>query len=183
MIQYILRFHRLPWGPALYVSTVVALVILVAMVLTLHSSLGVRMLRFVTLIPVVLTVAAVLKIGGAMLDERLTARPLASDINRVEAGLLPAAVYHVPREIEYGLAFYRNQPIDNYDRGEVPAGAHLLVAPDGLDPENPPSFLNGRRVSLLGTYEPGHLQYFWVSAPGAKTAGDMDDMKDMHHPD
>ena len=179
MIQYILRFHRLPWGPALYVSSVVALVIVVAMALTLHSQLGLRMLRFVTLVPVVLTVAAVLKIGGTMLDEKLTARPLASDIYRVEAGLLPAAVYHIPREVEYGLAFYRNQVIDNYNRGEVPAGAHILVAPDGFDPENPPAFLQNRRVSLLGTYDPQHLQYFWVSAPLPKSDSDMQDMPDM----
>ncbi len=181
MIQYILRFHRLPWGAGVYVSSIVALVIVVAMAFTLCSQLGLRMLRFVTLVPVVLAVAAVLKIGGTMLDEKLTTRPLASDINRVEAGLLPAAVYHTPREIEYGLAFYRNQVIDNYDRGEVPPGAHVLVAPDWFDPENPPVFLQRRRVSLLGTYDPQHLQYFWVSAPLPKSQSDMHGMPGMEN--
>jgi 4-amino-4-deoxy-L-arabinose transferase-like glycosyltransferase len=184
MIQYVVRFHRLPWGAAAYVSIVVALVIVVAMTLTLYSQLGLRMLRFVTLVPVVLAVAAVLKIGGPVLDERLTARPLAVDINWVEAGLLPAAVYHIPRELEYGLAFYRNQIINNYDRGEIPAGPHLLVAPDGFDPENPPAFLESRRVSLLGTYDPQHVQYFWVSGPGAQPGQNMESMpgmSGMHH--
>jgi hypothetical protein len=184
MIQYIVRFHRLPWGAAAYISIVVAVVIVVAMTLTLHSQLGLRMLRFVTLVPVVLAVVAVLRIGGPLLDETLTARPLAADINRVEAGLLPAAVFHVPREIEYGLAFYRNQLISSYDRGEVPAGAHLLVAPQTLDPENPPPFLEDRRVSLLGTYDPRHLGYFWVSAPGAQPGHNMESMPgmgSMHH--
>lgn len=184
MIQYVVRFHRLPWGAAAYVSIIVAFVIVVAMTLTLYSQLGLRMLRFVTLVPVVLAVAAVLKIGGPVLDEKLTARPLAADINRVEAGLLPAAVYHIPRELEYGLAFYRNQVINNYDRGEIPAGAHLLVAPDGFDPENLPSFLDGRRVSLLGTYDPQHVQYFWVSAPGTQPGHNMESMpgmSGMHH--
>lgn len=184
MIQYIIRFDRLPWGAAAYVSAVVAMVIVIAMALTLHSHLGLRMLRFVTLVPVVLSVAAVLKIGGPLLDETLTARPLAADISRVEAGLLPAAVFHVPREIEYGLAFYRNQVISSYDRGEIPAGAHLLVAPDTLDPENPPAFLQGRRVSQLGTYDPRHLQYFWVSAPSAQPGHNMESMpgmSGMHH--
>ena len=37
------------------------------------------MLRFVTLVPVVLVVGAVLKIGGTKLDETLSARPLARD--------------------------------------------------------------------------------------------------------
>jgi hypothetical protein len=114
------------------------------------------------------------------LDETLTARPLAVDINRVEAGLLPAAVFRVPREIEYGLAFYRNQKIDNYDRGEVPAGAHVLIAPAGFDPENPPPVLEGRRVSLLGSYDPQRLQYFWVSPPLPQEP-DMKDMPGMDH--
>ncbi len=179
MIQYIIRFHRLPWGPGLYVSSVVAFVIMVAMTLTLRSQLGLRMLRFVTLVPVVLAIAAVLKIGGTMLDEKLTARPLAQDVNRVEAGLLPAAVYHIPREVEYGLAFYRNQVIDNYDWGQVPPGAHVLIARDSFDPENPPAILQDRRVSLLGTYAPQHLQYFWVSAPLPKSDSGMQDMPGM----
>ena len=135
------------------------------MVLTLRSALGLRMLRFVTLVPVVLTVAAVLKIGSSKLDETLSSRPLANDIQRVEAGLLPTAVLHVPREVEYGLGFYRNQAISSYDRGEIPASAHLVVAPEGKKSELAER-VNGRRVSLLGTYPPQHLDYYWVAGAG-----------------
>lgn len=171
MIQYILVQHRLPRGTAALVSTSVAVVLAVGMVLTLRSRLGLRMLRFVTLVPVVLAVAAILKIGGPTMDATLSARPLALQIARVETGNLPTAVFHVSRETEYGLAFYRNQAIANYDRGEIPIRDHLLVTTEGFRPEST-KLLEGRRVSFLGNFRPQHLDYYWVSAPG---------MQGMHH--
>jgi hypothetical protein len=72
-------------------------------------------------------------------------------------------VFQVPREVEYGLAFYRNQAISNYGRGEIPTGAHLVVAPEGKQAQLA-AVVHGRRVSLLGTYPPQHLEYYWVAA-------------------
>jgi 4-amino-4-deoxy-L-arabinose transferase-like glycosyltransferase len=177
MIQYILVQHRLLAGPALWISCLAGFVIALAMVVTLRSTLGLRMLRLVTLVPVILVVAAVLRIGGRKLDESLSARPLASEINRVEQGLLQAAVFHVPREVEYGLAFYRNQVIESYDRGEIPPQAHLLVSTQGSETDIH-NVLGNRRVSLLGTYPPQNLEYFWVAA--ANVPGhDMEHMEGM----
>ena len=42
------------------------------------------MLRFVTLIPVVLSVAAVLKLGTIAIDQKLSTRPLAIELASVE---------------------------------------------------------------------------------------------------
>lgn len=169
-LPYILVGHRFVWSPLTPVAILIAVLLAAGMIATLAGNLGVRMLRFVTLVPVVLTVAAIIRIGGPTLDERLTARPLAREIAVVEAGYLPAAVYHVPREIEYGLAFYRNQRIQSYDRGEIPAQPHLLVT---RQRDLPPAIVN-RRVSLLGTFPPQNLEYYWVSAP-------IDHGHDMHH--
>ena len=80
------------------------------------------MLRFVTLIPVVLSVAAVLKLGTASIDQTLSARPLAIEIASVETHQLPLAVYGVSREMEYGLTFYRNQTAVRYEVGKRPRG-------------------------------------------------------------
>jgi 4-amino-4-deoxy-L-arabinose transferase-like glycosyltransferase len=173
LIQFFLPQQPLPGGTPLIFATSVAAVIAIALLLTLRSSLGLRMLRFVTLVPVVLVVGAVLKIGGTKLDETLSARPLASDIATVEAGLLPAAVFRVPREVEYGLAFYRDQVVSNYDRGEIPPGAHLVVAPTGNQSQISQA-VQGRRVSLLGTYPPQQLEYYWVAAAA-------DHNPDHHH--
>lgn len=165
-LPYILVRRGFTWIPLTTVATVIAALLAIGMIATLVSSLGLRMLRFVTLVPVALAVAAILRIGGPTMDQQLTARPLANDIARVEAGLLPAAVYHVPREIEYGLAFYRDQPIKSYDRGEIPAKPHLLVTREGALLRLP-SLARTRRVSLLGVFPPQHLEYYWVSAPTA----------------
>jgi 4-amino-4-deoxy-L-arabinose transferase-like glycosyltransferase len=169
LIQFFLLQQRLPGGTPLIFASTLAGIIAIGLLLTLRSSLGLGMLRFVTLVPVVLVVAAVLKIGGAKLDETLTARPLATDIARVEAGLLPAAVFQVPREVEYGLAFYRNQAISNYGRGEIPSSAHLVVAPEGKQVQVAEA-VHGRRASLLGTYPPQHLDYYWVAAAGTQAS-------------
>jgi len=126
-----------------------------------------RMLRFVTLVPVVLSVAAVLKLGTTAIDLKLSARPLATELASVETKRLPLAVYGVQRELEYGLAFYRNQAVQHYESGNVPAGEHLLVAPTtwmhNVDKETA-----GRHVTLLGHYAPQSVDYYYVAAAGSK---------------
>jgi hypothetical protein len=120
------------------------------------------MLRFVTLVPVVLVVAAVLRLGATALDSTLSARPLAAEISRVDTKALPLAVLQVSRETEYGLQFYRNQSIVRYQLGQAPFGEHLLVAPEGLRAEIERRAL-GRRVSYLGSFAAQGLDYYWVA--------------------
>ena len=162
MIQYIVLQHRLPWGHAAAVSTGFAALLAAGIAVTLRSHSGLRTLRFVTLVPVVLTVAAALRIGGPALNDTLSARPLAAEIAKMENGALPAAVFQASRETEYGLQFYRDQPIERYERGEIPAGEHVLVAPQGTETQVK-SLLEGRRVSYLGTFEAQRLDYYWVA--------------------
>ncbi len=167
LIAYLVTAHRLPAGRPMVVALVLAFVLCIAIAMTLVSRLRLRMLRFVTLIPVVLSVAAVLKVGTTAIDQTLSARPLAIEIAAVETRQLPLAVYGVPREMEYGLAFYRNQTITRYESGTVPATDHLLVAPATWK-VNVAERTSGRRVTFLGTYEPQNVDYYWVAAPGAK---------------
>ena len=148
------------------VALAVAFVLCAGIALTLVRKAGLRMLRFVTLIPVVLTVGAVLKLGSVALDQTLSARPLALEIAGMETHPLPLAVYHVRRELEYGLTFYRNQLTFNYDWGSVPQEEHLLVAPENSQSEIA-KLVPGRRVSYLGHYAAQHVDYFWIAA--AKT--------------
>lgn len=162
MIQYLLLHHRLVWGAAAWISFSLTIVLAIGIVITLRSSLGLRALRFVTLIPVVLALAVLLRIGAPALDSTQSARPLAGEIGRVETRQLPLAVFRTSREVEYGLVFYRNQKIARYERGEVPESEHLVVAPLGLRNEIAGQ-LAGRRVSYLGSYGPQHLEYFWVA--------------------
>jgi hypothetical protein len=144
-------------------ALIVAFALCAAIALTLVSRLRLRMLRFVTLIPVVLSVAAVLRFGAASLDQKLSARPLAVEIASVETHQLPLAVFGVPREMEFGLAFYRNQTIARYEAGTVPADEHLLVAPAAWK-VNVANRTAGRRVTFLGHYAPQNVDYYWVAA-------------------
>ncbi len=155
--------RRLPPGKPLFVAAVVALGLCAAIVLTLLGRPGWRMLRFVTLIPVVLSVAAVLKLGSAAIDRTLSTRPLSVELASMETSHLPLAVCGASREVEYGLAFYRNQKIARYEAGDIPSAEHLLVAPPAWR-SNVASGTAGRRVSFLGHYAPQDLDYYWVAA-------------------
>jgi 4-amino-4-deoxy-L-arabinose transferase-like glycosyltransferase len=163
LIAYLVSQHRLPGGRPMWVAMAITFLLCVGIAITLLGKSGVRVLRFVTLIPVVLIVGAVLKLGAKPMDEALSARPLAQEIAGVSSHPLPVAVFHVRRELEYGLTFYFNHLTFNYDWGRVPQEEHLLVAPEGSQVRIA-TLVAGRRVSFLGHYEPQHVDYFWVAA-------------------
>ena len=150
----------------MFFALAITFVLCIAIAVTLVSKLRFRMLRFVTLIPVVLSVAAVLKLGTTSIDQKLSARPLAVELASVETHKLPVSVYGVKRELEYGLAFYRDQVVTRYESGGVPTQEHLLVAPTTWM-DNVAKQTAGRRVSFLGHYAPQNVDYYWVAA--AKT--------------
>lgn len=157
MVAYIAQQHRMPWNKATAISFAIATALAIGIMLTLRGHLGLRGLR-VTLLPVALAVAAVLRIGGPTLDNELSARPVNAAIGRAS---LPVAVYRAPRELEYGLAFYRNAVIDRYESGQIPSGEHMLVAPAGALPAIR-NLLLSRRVILAGSFSAQNLDYFWV---------------------
>jgi 4-amino-4-deoxy-L-arabinose transferase-like glycosyltransferase len=165
LIAYLTTQHRLPAERPILVAVAIAFALAAAMAVTLVSRLGLRMLRFVTLIPVVLSVAAVLRLGSPSLDQTLSVRPLALEIARMQTHPLPLAVNGVPREIEYGLTFYRNQLTIRYEWGGVPPEEHLLVAPENSLREVSKQ-VAGRHVSFIGHYAPQHVDYFWIAAAG-----------------
>jgi 4-amino-4-deoxy-L-arabinose transferase-like glycosyltransferase len=163
LIAYLITQHRLPGGEPMFIALAVAFVLCAGIALTLVRNNGLRMLRFVTLIPVVLTIAAVLKLGSASIDRTLSARPVAQEIAAMEMHPMLLAVYHVPRELEYGLTFYRNRTTFNYGWGTVPREEHLLVAPENSQVEIA-KLVPGRRVSYLGHYPAQHLDYYYLAA-------------------
>jgi hypothetical protein len=118
-------------------------------------------------------VAWLLRAGGPALDNALSARPVAREIADISGPARPVALYspghHVKgessnREIEYGLAFYRNQPIPRYDREQVPAADHLVVGRTG-DEHDIADAVAGRRVSRIGAFPAQRLGFFWISPP------------------
>ena len=57
-------------------------------------------------------------------------RPLAQEIKQHDPTVRLIAVHDVKRDMVYGLAFYRNQPMIHYEDG-VPDQDHILVIPTG----------------------------------------------------
>ncbi len=163
LVGFIVMEHHLHTGRPLLFAVVIAAVVGLAIALTLADPSRLRMLRFVTLVPVVLTVAAVLKLGTAAIDQKLSTRPLAFELANVETHKLPIAVCGAAREVEFGLAFYRNQTVARYEAGDVPANEHLLVASPAWT-TNIAAATTGRRISFLGHYTAQNLDYYWVAA-------------------
>jgi hypothetical protein len=63
-----------------------------------------------------------------LLDRSYSARPLAARLATLAPGDETVAVFRVRRDVEYGLSFYRNREVVNYEEDGVPDGQHLLVA-------------------------------------------------------
>jgi len=138
------------------------LAVAIGIAVTLYGKLGLRVLYFVTLVPTVLAVAALIKIGAPVADELLSARPLAQQLSSMEIKPLPLAVLGVRRETEYGLEFYCNHPISRYELRQVPLDEHLLLAPEGARGAIP-QFVGTRRVAYLGGFPQQHLEFYWVA--------------------
>ena len=70
-----------------------------------------------------------------------SARPLADRLATLAPADETVAVFRVRRDIEYGLSFYRNSEVVNYEQAGVPDGQHLLVVrvagPHGGRPRYP----------------------------------------------
>jgi len=62
-----------------------------------------------------------------MLDRVYSARPLADRLSKFVPPSETVAVFRVRRDMEYGLAFYRNHQVANYDEVGVPPEEHILV--------------------------------------------------------
>jgi len=164
LITYIVLVHRLPWGVGTLAAGVLSLALTVTIFTIVRGRFGLRLLHFSTLIPVVLSVAALIRMGGVALDEENSTRPVAVALARAEAvtSRLPIAVLQVPRQTEYGLAFYRNQIVASYDRGEIPEGAHLLVAKEGAQSDLA-KVVGSRVVELIGSNPVQHLEFYRIS--------------------
>jgi 4-amino-4-deoxy-L-arabinose transferase-like glycosyltransferase len=63
-----------------------------------------------------------------VLDRAYSARPLAEKLANIAPENETVAVFRVRRDVEYGLSFYRNREVVNYDQAGVPDEQHLLVA-------------------------------------------------------
>jgi hypothetical protein len=88
--------------------------IIAFMVLLMVRREGARVLHFVTLVPTILAVAFLLRPAAATIDRTQSARSVQARLIELKQGEGTVAVFHVKREVAYGLNFYRDQPIYYY---------------------------------------------------------------------
>jgi len=106
-----------------------------------------------------------------VLDRSYSARPLATSLLGYAPANETVAVFRVRRDMEYGLAFYRNHEVVNYEENGVPDEQHLLVARvvgrKGLDLHTPGAleeYLEGRHYETLFIWPEQGLQVYLVGA-------------------
>ena len=128
--------------PRALVAAVLAASGAALLILIVVKGFGVARLRLVTTGVLVVLVLFLFGVGpffgipeiGAtkrvihLLDRSYSARPLAARLATTAPGDATVAVFRVRRDIEYGLSFYRNRQVVNYEGDGVPKEQHLLVA-------------------------------------------------------
>jgi len=104
-----------------------------------------------------------------LLDRAYSARPLADKLGSFGSADGTVAVFRVRRDIEYGLSFYRNHEVVNYEQSGVPDGPHLLVARvkgrNGIDlhtPEALEEYLEDRQYEPIFSWPEQGIEVYLV---------------------
>lgn len=132
------------------------------MVLLLVLRGGARMLYLATLVPVIVAAGFLLRPAAPVIDAANSARAVNTSLAKLGVRSGPVSVFNVKREVEYGLNFYRNEPISRYERDGVPPEAHILIAREGSTGAVQ-AVAGQRQITKLGNFAPQHLDIFLVS--------------------
>ncbi len=147
------------------------------LILIIVVRFGLQRLRAATLVPLIVLLIFIFGVGPVfgipavpgskrtiqLLDLTYSPRFIAAELAMLPPELGPVAVFRVRRDVEYGLSFYRNQRVLDYDRTPVPAGAHVLVSRAPFLRELP-GRLAGRHYQILFTLPEQSLVVYAVSA-------------------
>ncbi|MBI3478596.1 MAG: glycosyltransferase family 39 protein [Acidobacteria bacterium] len=152
--------HRLTAGMGTYVAAVVAVLVMIGIAAAIVR-MGIAILRPATMLPIVIGVAALLKLAAPAVDATQSARPVAQVLQGFSHEAFPVALFHTNRQLEYGLEFYLNRPAGRYENGEVPREGHVLVSNQNAS-DYFSDLLPGRKVSFLTSVPAQKLDLFWV---------------------
>jgi 4-amino-4-deoxy-L-arabinose transferase-like glycosyltransferase len=152
----------------------------ILLVLVVVLRFGVARLRAATLVPLTMLLLFIFGLGPVFgipalasskrtieaLDLAYSPRPLARALAIVAPVPAPIAVYRVRRDTQYGIAFYRNAPVINYDASPVPTGSHILVTRSPFNADLP-TLLAGRFYApIFRLPEQGLIVYQVGPRPG-----------------
>src|SRR5947209_751687 len=154
-----LRQHP-PLKVELWAVVTAITVTLIVLLLVFQKCL--RALHFVTLVTVVLAIGFLLRPSAGILDQVTSARVVNAQLESFGIPAPSLAVFNVKREVECGLNFYRNHPINRYERDGVPPRNHVVIAKEGSE-DAVKALVGDRTVRRIGGLPPQHLEYFLVS--------------------
>ena len=157
-----------------WTSVIAVTCITASAVLLLVRYRGARVLHFVTLVPVVLALVFLLRFAAAppqpnnpvrdnLIDLTQSSRSVDAALRTFGVNSGPIAIFNVPhqRELEYGLNFYRNQPIQLYGRDPISEETHVVIAKQG-DLDAVQSSVGNRKVVSVGGFAFQRLEFFKV---------------------
>ncbi len=124
---------------------------------------GISKVLYATLLPVLSLMVFLLGFYGRELDRNYSARPLAQSLQSLAPDVHSLAVFHVRRDMDYGLAFYRNQPTIHYSLDGVPKEEHLLVF-HSSEANDVNRWLNGRVYQSILLFDTQGLEVYRVAA-------------------
>ena len=124
---------------------------------------GIAQLCNITLVPVLAMLVFLLGFYGRELDLNYSARPLAQEIARQAPNEKIVAVESIKRDMDYGLAFYRNERLVHYENDGVPDAEHLLVV-RASDTDSLNRWLTGRVYEPLFLYDAQGFEVYRVFA-------------------
>jgi 4-amino-4-deoxy-L-arabinose transferase-like glycosyltransferase len=158
---FIATHRHLLWGTGTSVGAAVAAVCALGITAVLLSRAGLRLLSRATMFAVVVSIAAIIRLGAPVIDATQSARPIADAIRAFSHEPVPIALYRLSRMQEYGLEFYLNRPAQAYESGNVPAAEHVVVAAQGTQSQVE-QLVPGRRVSYLASIPEQKVDLYWV---------------------
>lgn len=131
--------EAIPPRIAIIAASLVGLAAMVFILITV-ARFGLKRLRIATMTPMVVLLLYMFGIGPVfglgllpdtkrninLMDMTYASRPLSQILNQVDPPPGLVAIWHVRREVQYGVSFYRNNRVVNYDVGIAvidPAGS------------------------------------------------------------
>ncbi|MBS1801451.1 MAG: glycosyltransferase family 39 protein [Acidobacteria bacterium] len=158
-----MKYETLVPSTVWLVSAAAAALFFAALVFLIVRRWGLSQISNATLLPVVAVLVFLLGFHGRDLDINYSARPLAEEIAKQAPDVKVVALQSVKRDIDYGLAFYRNEPLVHYDSDGVPAGEHVLVI-KANETASLDHLLAGRVYKPLFLYDSQGLEVYRVEA-------------------
>ncbi|MGH9585465.1 MAG: ArnT family glycosyltransferase [Acidobacteriaceae bacterium] len=140
---------------------------------------GLKRLRIATMTPMIIMLLFIVGVGPflgipapastkrniTLINLTYSARPLYQIISKITSPGEPVAVYDVRRDVEFGLSFYRDKRVDDYERDGIPDARHILVIREAAIGRLS-EMLKGRTYEPLFAYPAQDLIVYSVAARG-----------------